>query len=114
MENLSNFVKTEFAKKQIFGNYIVIDTIEGVDEAINTLNCGIYSNIKFKTTFLKNYFLDRITTVRPESNIINCNCTIDSYYENSFDGFIIFNNVGKCHHEEIINDMKKYKAVNIC
>ena len=114
MRELSDFVKNEFAKKQIFENYIFIESIEGVDNVINTLNCGIYANLKFKTTNLKNYFIDRITTIRPESNFINCNCSVERYFENQFNGFIIFNNIGKCKHQEILEDIENYKAINIC
>lgn len=116
MKELSEFVKTEFVKKQLFEEYKYVDTIEGVDEVISSLNCGIYTSIKFKTTGLKDYFIDQITTCRPESNIINCNCSIDSYFENNFSGLIIFNNIGKCKYQDILEDIniKKYKAIKIC
>ena len=113
MKELSDFVKNEFAKKQIFGNYIVIDTIEGVDEVVSSLNCGNYMNLKFKNSNLKNYFFDKITTSRPEANIINCNCSINRYYENLFDGLIIFNNIDKCKYIEILEDIKIYKSIKI-
>lgn len=115
MKDLSNFVKTEFVKKQIFEKYIFIDTIESVDEVINTLNSGIYMNLKFKTSSLKNHFIDKITTIRPESNFINCNCSIERYYENEFRDLLIFNNISKCKYEEILNDINKYdKSIKIC
>jgi hypothetical protein len=109
MRELSDFVKNEFAKKQLMENYTLIESIEGVDKIINALNCGLYMNIKFKTSNLKDYFIDKITTSRPESNIINCNCSIDSYFENQFNGLIIFNNINKCHYIEILEDINKYK-----
>lgn len=114
MRELSDFVKNEFAKKQLMENYTLIESIEGVDKIINALNCGLYMNIKFKTSNLKDYFIDKITTSRPESNIINCNCSIDSYFDNQFNGLIIFNNISRCKYKEILEDIKKYKAINIC
>lgn len=114
MKQLSDFVKTEFAKKQMFEDYKLIESIEGVDEAISTLNCGIYMNIKFKTSGLKDYFIDKITTIRPESNIINCNCSVDSYFENKFSGLIIFNNISRCKYNEILEDLNNYKAIRLC
>lgn len=114
MRGLSDFVKNEFTKKQIFENYTFIESIEGVDNIISTLNCGICMNIKFKTSGLKHYFIDKIACIRPEINVINCNCSIDSYFENNFNGLIIFNNVGRCKFEEIFEDINKYKAVRIC
>lgn len=114
MKELSDFVKNEFIKQQLFENCIYVDTIEGVNEVINSLNRGIYLNIKFKTTNLKEYFIDQITTSRPESNIINCNCSVNSYFENTFNNLIIFNNLGKCKHQEILKDVEKYKAIKIC
>jgi hypothetical protein len=114
MKELSDFVKNEFAKKQLLEDYKFIDSIEGVDNIISSLNCGIYDNFKFKTSNLKDYFIDKLTTSRPEANIINCNCSIDSYFENNFYGLIIFNNVGRCKHKEIIEDIKTYKAIKIC
>lgn len=114
MRELSEFVKNEFAKKQLFEEYEFIDSIEGVDEIIGSLNCGIYANIKFKNSGLKDYFIDQITTCRPESIIINCNCSIESYFENNFSGLIIFNNVGRCKYQEILEDLNNYKAIRIC
>jgi hypothetical protein len=114
MRELSEFVKNEFAKKQLFEEYQFIESIEGVDEIISSLNCGIYTSIKFKNSGLKDYFIDKITTCRPETNIINCNCSIDRFFENSFDGLIIFNNIGKCRYQEILNEMTNYKSIKIC
>lgn len=115
MKDLSDFVKNEFVKRQLFEQYNYIDTIEGVDEIVSTLNFISNMNIKFKSTSLKDYFIDKITTVRPESNIINCNCSVERYYENNFDSsLIIFNNIGKCRYQEILEDIEKYKSVKIC
>jgi hypothetical protein len=114
MRELSEFVKNEFAKKQILEDYKFVDSIEGVDKMISSLNCGIYENIKFKTSSLKDYFIDQITTVRPETNIINCNCSIESYFENNFSGLIIFNNISRCKYQEILEDITNYKAIRLC
>lgn len=109
MKDLSDFVKREFSKKTLFEHFEFIDTIEGVDSIINTLNTGIYVDVKFKNSNLKNYFFDKLTTTRPEANIINCNCSIERYNENNFNGLIIFNNINKCHYIEILEDINKYK-----
>ena len=47
MKDLSDFVKNEFVKRQLFEQYNYIDTIEGVDEAVSTLNFISNMNIKF-------------------------------------------------------------------
>ena len=114
MRELSEFVKNEFAKKQLFEEYQFIESIEGVDEIISSLNCGIYTSIKFKNSGLKDYFIDKITTCRPETNIINCNCSIDRFYNNDFDGLLIFNNLLQCKHQDILNEIKNYKGIFIC
>lgn len=115
MKDLSNFIRNEFAKKQLFENYIFIDSNEGIDNVINSLNLGIYSNIIFKNSVLKNHFIDQISIARPGANIINCNCSVESYFDNQFDNLIIFNNVGRCKHQEIIEDINNYKEViKIC
>lgn len=114
MKELTEFVKNEFAKKQLFEEYKFIDSIEGVNEIIGSLNCGLYENIKFKNSGLKDYFIDKMRVYRPELNVINCNCSLDSYFENNFSGLIIFNNISRCKYAEILEDINNYNAIRIC
>ena len=114
MKNLSEFVRNGFVAKKTTETYEYIDTIEGVDSIIEVLNCGNILSLKFKNTNLKNYFLDKISTIHPYCNVINCNCSIDKYYENNFSGYIIFNNIGRCRQIEILEDINKYKSIKLC
>lgn len=114
MKSLSEFVKDEFVKNELLKDCMYIESTEQVDKVVEMLSCGHYININFKNTILKNYFIDCITTVRPESNIINCNCSLDCYNDNDFSGFLIFNNVKRCKHNDIIEDIKKYKSIILC
>ena len=112
MKNLSVFIKDEFVKRDIdklFENCICIDTIEkAVYSALET-SYGTCANIVFTSSVIKDRFLDKLVNVNSDIKVINCNCTIDSFFENDFNGFLVFNNLKKCQHAEIIEEIKKHK-----
>lgn len=112
MKNLSVFIYDKFIKKDIdklFENCICIDTIEeAIDAAINTLY-GNYANIVFTNSVIKDRFLDKLSTIHLNINVINCNCSVDRFFENDFTGYLVFNNLKKCHSKEIIEEINKYK-----
>lgn len=112
MKNLSIFIHDKFVQKDVdklFENSICIDTIEeAADAAVRTLY-GNYANIVFTNSTFKARFLDKLMTVKPDVRIINCNCTVDHFFENDFTGFLVFNNLKKCQHQEIIEEIKKHK-----
>ena len=117
MKDLSSFVKDEFIKKALFEEGLFIDSIEETESLVSEVGCGKYVNIFFKSSSLKDIFIDRLSIIRPDVTIINCNCSVDKFYENdieSIKGLIIFNNIKKCKHSEIIESIKKYKGVLIC
>jgi hypothetical protein len=117
MKNLSAFIKDEFVKKDIdkfFENSICIDTIEQANKMALNVSYGAYANFVFENTICKNNFLDKLHTVRTDINVINCNCTVNSFFENSFNGFLVFNNLKHCQHKEIIEEIKKHKSILLC
>lgn len=117
MKNLSVFIKDEFVKQNIdklFENCICIDTIDKAIDFAVKVGYGNYANIVFTSSLIKDRFIDKISTIHPDLNVINCNCTIDSFFENSFNGYLIFNNLKRCQHMEIIEEIKKYNAVLLC
>ena len=117
MKNLSIFIHDEFIKKDIdklFENNICIDTIEKATDIAVGILYGNYANIIFTNSNVKERFLDKLATVKPDANIINCNCTVDRFFENDFTGFLVFNNLKKCHHKEIIEEIKKHNAILLC
>ena len=117
MKNLSVYVRDEFVKNDIdklFDNCIVINTI---DEAENAISAVSYCNFRkhtsmiFKHSVIKNHFLDELSTACPNINVINCNCSTEKFFENNFSGFLVFNNLKRCQHAEIIEEIKKHKGV---
>lgn len=117
MKNLSTFIIDGFVKENIdkfFENGICIETIEQAANAALSVSYGNYANIVFTNTYVKNYFLERLQSYHSDINVINCNCTIDSFLENNFSGFLIFNNLKRCQHAEIIEEIKKHKAILLC
>lgn len=117
MKNLSVFIKDEFVKRDIdklFENCICIDTIEQAIYSALEVSYGTCANIVFSTSTVKDRFLSKLESIIPNINVINCNCTIDSFFENDFNGFLVFNNLKRCQHMEIIEEIKKHKAILIC
>lgn len=115
MKDLSTFVKDEFVKNHLFDEGVYISTIDDADKIISEISYGKYVNIVFEHSGLKDYFINALHTARPDINVINCNCSIDKFYENDFScGLLIFNNVKRCKHPEIIEELKKYKGILIC
>lgn len=117
MKNLSVYIQDEFIKKNIdnfFENSVCIDTIEKANNMAIKASYGTCANFVFENTMLKNVFIDKLITSRTDVNIINCNCTVNSFFENTFDNFLVFNNLKHCKHAEIIEEIKKYKAILLC
>lgn len=117
MKSLSTFIKDESVKANVdkfFEKHICIDTIELADQMALKMSCGNYANFVFINSYIKNYFIDRLQTHRQDLNVINCNCTLDSFFENNFRGFLVFNNLKRCQHKEIIEVIKKHNAILIC
>ena len=114
MKDLSTFVRDEFLKNHLFDEGVYISTIDEADKIISEVSYGRYVNIVFEHSGLKDYFINNLHTQRPDINVINCNCTVNKFYENDFDGLLIFNNVKKCKHNEIVEEIKKHKGILIC
>ena len=118
MKELSEFVKTEFTKNCLFENFNEISNIDIVDNVVYNISCGKYINLKFRTSMIKEYFLDKLLVVRPDTKIINCNCSIECFNKNIFsisnNDLIVFNNIKNCKYCEILDNLKNYKAILIC
>ena len=114
MRKLSDFVKDEFIKKQLFEEGLYINNFDEVNAVVNNINNGEYKNIIFENTYLKERFLSRLKMLRPDYNLINCNSSINRFFENDFNGLIVFDNIKKCKDKKILEEIKKYKAVLIC
>ena len=119
MKDLSLFVKNEFVKKEInklFNNIngIYIESVEDCNAIANEIGRGKYINISFKNSIIKDHFIDILSCIRTDINVINCNCSLDCFYENDFSGFLVFNNLKRCQHTEIINEIKKHKGIILC
>jgi hypothetical protein len=114
MKDLSRFVKEEFVKNDLFKNVECITTLEDVHKVVARIIIGEHLNVSFKLSYLKDYFISRIKGMRTDVNVINCNCTLDRFHENNFGGLIIFDNIKKCGHLEIIEMVKQYNSVIIC
>lgn len=110
--SIDNVVKNAIEK--LFENCVCIDTMDAANNIALATTYGYYANIVFDNTLLKDSFIDKLSSIRPDINVINCNCTINSFFENSFDGFLVFNNLKRCKHLEIIEEIKRYKGILIC
>jgi hypothetical protein len=114
MKELSRFVKEEFLKNDLLDDKVTVNTLDEADDMVVRVSIGECVTIAFSSSSLKDYFFDSLYGVRPDLNVVNCNCTVDRFNENSFDGLLVFNNVKKCGHLQIIEMVKKHKGVIIC
>ena len=114
MKELSRFVKEEFIKSDLFDKGVYVDTLDDVSRLVVRVTIGEQMNITFRSSYLKDYFISCLRGIRPYLNVINCNCTVDRFYENNFGGLLVFDNIKKCGHLEIIETIKQYKGVIIC
>jgi hypothetical protein len=117
MKNLSLFIEDNNIKQSIdkfFENSICIDTIENTVPAVLEVSYGDCASIVFANTSIKNHIIEKLSSYQPELNVINCNCSIDRFFENNFNGFLVFNNLKKCRYMEIIEEIKKHKALLLC
>jgi NAD-dependent oxidoreductase involved in siderophore biosynthesis len=114
MKNLSMFIKDEFVKRSIdklFENCIYVNTIDDAERLASEIGYGKTVNAVFSNSNYKNHFIDELTTSCPDANIINCNCSVDKFFENDFCGVLIFNNLKHCKSTEIIEEINKHNAI---
>lgn len=116
MKNLSTFINDMYNKAvidRLFEDCIYIDSIEMAERTAKSICCGNIVNVIFENSIFKNRFIVVLSALMPNINIINCNCSSDSFSENTFDGFLVFNNLKFCKHKEIIEEIKNHKGVMI-
>ena len=67
--------------------------------------------ISFEKTYLKNIFFEKIATIDPNINIVNCNSCEEKFFESiDNDGnFIIFDNLKFCHNPNILEYINTIK-----
>ena len=117
MKSLSTYANDTFIKYtlyELFESHEYVDDTDKINRLINEVNYGKTPKIVFKNSYLKEYFISNLYTVRPDINVVNCNCSIDRFYENDFGGLLIFNNVKHCKHSEIIEEIQKHKCLLLC
>ena len=93
------------------GMYSSLEDAKNIAESAGWCNDLKNINIVFKNSMIKNHFIDSLSTARPDINVINCNCSVDKFFENDFSGFLVFNNLKRCQHSEIIEEIKNHKGV---
>lgn len=116
MKSLSTFIKDEYAHSAIddmFKECVYVNSMNIAERAAKDICYGNMFNLVFENSVYKNRFINVLTTLKPDINIINCNCSINSFFENDFNGFLVFNNLKHCNHKEIINEIKSHKGILI-
>ena len=115
MKDLTSFVKNEIVKKNLLNDVVLIDSIDSAIYYAKFIAEGNYINIKCSTSFIKDNFIDALTTLVPNVNIINCNCTVNKFNENYINKSLnVFNNINHCKHAEILETISEYKGILIC
>lgn len=114
--SLSMYIKNEFIKKKFYESYIVVDSIEEAEDVAYRVSQGEFINILFESSSIKDRFFNIIDTNRPDISIINCNSNKDRFEDAVWQssGPIIFNNVGECNDNDILNIIKDKKGIFVC
>ena len=114
MKQLSEYIKDEFLKNKFFKESIYVRDNATADSLAFEASYNNIFNLVFDNFSLKEHFLDSLAIYNKNLNIINCNSTIDRFFENDFSGLIVFDNIKKCKDSKILEEIKKYKAILIC
>ena len=114
MKELSIFIKDEFIKNKLFEEGRYINTFEDVNNLVVEATNGNTFNVLFANSYLKDSFLCNLQTFRPDINIINCNSSLNRFYQNNFDGLLVFDNIKKCKEPSILEEIKLHNAILIC
>lgn len=118
MKNLSTFISDRFTKvliDNLFSESVYVDTMADAENSARLVSAGKINCIVFENSTLKSRFMNSLSILRPNLNIINCNCSIESFKDNNLDdGFLVFNNLKHCHNKDIIEEIKRHKGVIIC
>lgn len=116
MKSLSTFIKDEYAHSavnRLFKECVYVNSMDIAERTAKDICYGRRCNIVFENSIYKNRFINVLTTLKPDINVINCNCSVDSFFENDFNGFLVFNNLKYCNNKEIINEITTRKGILI-
>lgn len=116
MINIDKYIKNTTIKEVFKENYKLIETFEDIDCFIYNIqmNKKLY-NLLFSNHSLKNYMYSKLDEYCIEYNYINCNSSIERFFNDiQNDGIKIFDNINNCQNEDIIKIIKNTAGVIIC
>ena len=113
--DLRSFIKTDFILQELHKSCRVVSNIEEADLYVLDVLRGDYENVIFERSNLKNYCFDKIREYQ-NINIVNCNSSLERFCESICDNntLTIFDNVSKCHDENILNLVVNKKGILVC
>jgi hypothetical protein len=115
MININNYIKNENTLN-IINPYKIIDDFNEVDIMVcNILDDKKIPNLIFSNLELKNYFYSKLEDYNIKYNYINCNSSIERFFNDiQNDGLILFNNINNCKDPDIIKIIKNTDGIIIC
>lgn len=92
--------------------YVIISSFDDVSRYINKLLQGQIINVMFKRTSLKVYCFSKIQE-NIDTNIINCESCMQRFCEQLIipAKLVIFDNIGRCKDQNIIDIVKNKKGI---
>lgn len=95
-------------------NIKIINDYDEVDFILFDIEYNTYLNLQFKNNNIKNYFLSQLNKLNINTNLINCNSSIERFYNDyQKDGLKIFFNMDLCKDFDILKIVKNTQGINI-
>lgn len=95
-------------------NIKVINDYNEVDFLLFDIEYNNYLNLQFKNNNLKNYFLSKLNELNINTNLINCNSSIERFYDDyQQEGLKVFFNIDLCKDFDILKIVKNTPSINI-
>lgn len=115
MINIEKYFKNKIIL-ELINPYKIITSQNEVDCIIcNLLDSKKIPNIIFEDYELKTYFYAKISDYNIEYKYINCNSSIERFFEDiQTDKLILFNNINNCKDSDILKIIKNTPGIIIC
>lgn len=95
-------------------NIKLINDYNEVDFLLFDIEYNNYLNLQFKNNNLKNYFLSKLNELNINTNLINCNSSIERFYDDyQQEGLKVFFNIDLCKDFDILKIVKNTPGINI-
>lgn len=106
--------KNEFIEQLSYNNFVIINSIDQIDNIIPQIILGNNINMIFNKSYLKDYFFDAIYEYYPEYIFVNSDINYNFIDNLNVKNNLIIYNIKKNISNIFLQIIKQYNGIIIC